>query len=73
MLGPKSMESEKAFKVIFCSFCSFFRKSRNLIGEWKANMWNNYPAHEVQQIKEIPFIHETLKEVQNDLQEKKVY
>jgi len=36
-------------------------------------MWNNYPAHEVQQIKEIPFIHETLKEVQNDLQEKKVY
>jgi hypothetical protein len=36
-------------------------------------MWNTYPVHELQKLKKIPFIEETLKEVRNDKNEKKRY
>jgi hypothetical protein len=31
-----------------------------ILGKWKPNMWNNYPAHELEHIKKIPYIDETL-------------
>ena len=34
-------------------------------------MWNNYPVHEMQTLKRIPYIDEALKEVKNDRNEKK--
>ena len=36
-------------------------------------MWNNYPSHDLQRIKSLPFLDETLKEVENKLDDKRVY
>lgn len=52
---------------------NLFKVNRFIKGKWYENMWNNYPSVKMQAEIQIPFIDETIKEIENNINKKKEY